>query len=170
MSHGYVVGKGLSSLVPQKAACTGLVRVGEEEFITVPYAAYDDPFGDIVGVELIAPDGTKKTMKGTRKGVHILPRGTGDWLVVEGWMTGLALAGLLRQYDLPHRVAVAGGKGKMEEAAKHLPNARCIYEEDGHGTPDGELSFPCTEQGNDAADWYFNKPTVELFIQQLINN
>jgi hypothetical protein len=164
-THPYLVGKKLSVLAPFDPT-VGVTN----GLLAIPQAAYDDPFGDVVGIELISPDGTKRMVKGSRKGVHIMPTNpsASQWLIVEGWATGLALVGALKKHRRDdYRVAVCGGKGKMTQAASHLPNARCIYEDDGLGTPEGELAFPCNEDGNDIADHYHNAALVAAFIEQL---
>lgn len=150
-------------------------HTGNPRSIVVDYV--DLPTSTICGIETIAPDGTKRTTG--RKGAHVLPyfQGADVALVVEGWATGVALNHILRNNKLAHqyRVVVSGGCGSSNKIAEQLAEyrdlkARVVYEDDGQGTPEGELYFPKTNKGNDAADWLHHEPTVQLFIKQLMTS
>ena len=175
--HPYFVGKRLSSYMVGSSTGTALARrssglQGAPRCIVVEYV--DPTTTCLCGVELIAPDGSKRTTG--KKGAHYLPyyQGASEALVVEGWATGVALNQILRQdpeLSKRYRVVVAGGCGTAAKTAdlllKHqgLP-AHVIHEDDGNGTPAGALAFP-VHNGNDCADWLHHRPTVNLFINQL---
>ena len=173
--HDYVRGKDLSSSVVFRSRDTGIGTGKDGELvINVPYSAYDDPDGPRIGVEQIYPDGRKLTLAGTHKGVNLLSFNScntnPDWLVVEGWATGLALCMVLRNSNEGrYRVAVSGGKGKLDKTCAELPNARPIYEDDGNGVPAGELHFIKTPNGNDIADHLQagDDEAIQHFIRQL---
>ena len=177
LCHPYVASKGLqdtfmcanetgTAVAPSFTGHQGNVRC-----IVVDYI--DLATDTICGVELIAPDGTKRTTG--RKGVHMLPYYELGHiaLVVEGWATGVATNKILREDTFlanRYRVVVAGGCGMAPKVAQQLGNkgieAHIVYEDDGAGTPAGALAFP-VHGGNDAADWHTHKPTCDLFLKQL---
>lgn len=145
---------------------------GNPRCIVVDYV--DLTTDEICGVETIAPDGTKRTTG--RKGAHLLPYygNATEALVVEGFATGVALNSIIRE-DIGlasrYRVVVAGGCGMAPKIAEQMNNrgvpAYVIYEDDGQGTPEGELAFPVHNGGNDCADWLHHEPTVKQFIDIL---
>lgn len=178
-NHPYLKRKGLSkartvvsSQVGTAIATPDTGISGHQRCVTVSYA--DLETGNLCGVELIAPDGTKRTVG--KKGTHILPylQTATKALVVEGFATGVALQLILRDTGLDRhfRVFIAGGCSKAPAVAEQIKQHRelpayVIYENDGAGTPEGELYFPVFNGGNDCADWMNNKQPVAELTNQL---
>ena len=177
--HPYVQRKGLSGLSFCYSEATGTVVAGADtghkgnpRCVAVDYVDLESD--TLCGVELIAPDGTKRTVG--RKGAHQLPyyQPADTALVVEGWATGVALNHILRsepQLGNKFRIVVSGGCGASEKTAQQLRQHRklpayVIHEDDGAGTPEGELYFPVFKGGNDCADWLTEpEPINELKAQ-----
>lgn len=174
MNHRYVKEKGLSELHLCAKEDTGTVVAGADtghrgnpRCVAVEYVDLDAD--KLCGVELIAPDGTKRTTG--RKGAHLLPyyAPADTALVVEGWATGVALNAILRSDPAlasKFRVVVSGGCGASAKTAEQLKRrlslqALVIHEDDGEGTPEGELSFPVFNGGNDCADWLNEAQPIE---------
>jgi len=87
--------------------------------------------GNLVGLQLINADGTKRFLSGQRtKGASLVIDNKGPDVLVEGLATGLSVRRALKFARLRYRIHVCFSAGNMLEIAKGLDNPMVVADND----------------------------------------
>lgn len=127
--------------------------------------------GELVGVQVIGADGSKRFLFGQRcnMATFVMRRGSGGVNVVcEGYATGLSVSKALISLRQPFRLHVCFSAGNMQKVASTLRRGVCIADNDESGT--GErvakaASWPywmSDAVGEDANDYHMRKGLFAL--------
>jgi len=126
-THPYLAAKGFPDLA-------GLISSDGQ--LLVPVRAVED-YEQVLTVQKIAPDGTKRFLGGSRAkgGVHLLgsPK-SGHTMLCEGYATGLTLHLAAKSLWPFHCVVIAFSAGNLVTVAPHFPGAIVCADNDLSGT------------------------------------
>lgn len=90
---------------------------------------------DLVGLQLIKPEGDKKFLYGQRSGGAEFVFGqTGIHVLCEGFATALSARAVLRNLKAPHVVHTTFSAGNMKKVAEGLPGGVVLADNDASGT------------------------------------
>lgn len=94
--------------------------------------------GQIVGCQLIGPDGTKRFLSGQiTKGASLLIDNKGPDVLVEGFATGLSVRRALKSVRQRYRIHVCFSAGNMIEIARGMDNPLVVADNDASGVGQG---------------------------------
>lgn len=131
--HPYLEKKGFPDAV---------VNVWNDETAVIPMRTK----GQLVGCQLIGPDGAKKFLYGQRSGGAEFVIGRhGRHIICEGYATALSLQNVLRNMKKPCVIHVAFSAGNMKRIAQALPNGFVLADNDASGTGErvaNEIGWP----------------------------
>jgi putative DNA primase/helicase len=90
--------------------------------------------GDLVGAQLIQPDGTKKFLAGqVTKGAYATFDNKGIDIVTEGYATALSVRRVLKTSHIRYRIHVTFSAGNLPEIAKEFPQCVVVADNDATG-------------------------------------
>lgn len=91
--------------------------------------------GRLVGCQLISPDGTKKFLTGQRTSeAEFVMDARGPHILVEGYVTGIAVRMICEALKMPYRIHVCFSAGNLAKIAAKLPGGIVIADNDASGT------------------------------------
>ncbi len=125
--------------------------------------------GDIVGVQLINPDGGKKFLFGQHSGgAEFIFNAKGRHFLCEGYATALSVRQALTNVKIPYTLHVCFSAGNMKRMALGLQNGYVIADNDESGTGERvakEIGWPywmSDTVGEDANDYARRKGVFSL--------
>lgn len=123
--HDYFFNKGLK-------AEKGLVWQTDNAVLLVVPMKVD---GRLVGCQLISPDGQKKFLTGQRTSeAEFVMDARGPHILVEGYVTGIAVRMICEALKIPYRIHVCFSAGNLAKIARKLPAGVVIADNDESGT------------------------------------
>lgn len=127
--------------------------------------------GELVGVQIISENGTKRFLYGQRcdMATFVMQRGNGGVNVVcEGYATGLSTSAALISLRQPFNLHVCFSAGNMQKVASTLRRGVCIADNDESGTGErvaiatGWPYWMSDAVGEDANDYHVRKGLFSL--------
>jgi len=180
-----------ATALARNAAQKAQTMLGDTELATHPYLAakgFPDEIGniwnkdtdnvlvipmrrgsEIVGCQLIKPDGDKKFLYGQRSGgAEFIFNRKGKHILCEGYATALSIRLALQNLKVPYTLHVCFSAGNMKKVAETLPGGILVADNDASGTGErvakeiGWLYWMSDEVGEDANDYMLRRKVFAL--------